>query len=217
MIKQEHLAPRLTQGGHFLRRLIPFLGPPEPPSLFALYKLMSGRFDCDYSLRTGNINLSFVHKDAGLARTILALYIDRLRDQVRAQTVRDNRAALRSLEQEAGKATDPLLRDQLYQLVAFQTQQVQTAEANADFAFTVLEPAWVPPVPCAPWVALDTVAGGVLGVMMLFCCLAARKLFPQLRKGLADLDSESDRRRRDLAVRPRKAPPTPEADRPYTL
>ena len=59
------------------------------------------------------MTLTFIDKDPELARSILNLYIDRLRDQVRAQTVRDNKAAERSLEQEAAKATDPLLRDQL--------------------------------------------------------------------------------------------------------
>lgn len=220
MVEQEHLGPKLMKGARSLRTLIPFLPAPEPPSPYSFYKLMSARFESDLSMRTGNMTLTFIDKDPELARSILNLYIDRLRDQVRAQTVRDNKAAERSLEQEAAKATDPLLRDQLYQLAAFQMQQVTTAEANADFAFAVLEPGWVPPTRYAPWVLLDTVAAGVLATLMVFGWLAVREIFPQLRKGLADLDAVSDKRGRDVPVphdeRPFKRP-TPESDRPHVL
>jgi len=221
MIEQEHLAPKLLKGGRNLSSLLPFLKPQpqtQPPSPYSLYLMLNGRFNCDFSMRTGNMSLSFIDKNPELARTILGLYIDRLRDQVRAQAVRDNKAALRSLEQEASKATDPLLRDQLYQLAAFQMQQVTTAEANADFAFTVLDPPWVPPIPSAPRVLMDTVAAGVLAVLMLFFGLALRDLVPQFRKHLIELESEARQSRRDVPLRRgERSIPTPETDRPYTL
>jgi hypothetical protein len=219
MAEQEHLAPKLLKGARSLTSWIPFIkhAPPDP---YSLYLLMSARFKCDFSLRTGNMSLSYIDKDPELARTILGLYVDRLRDQVRNQTVRDTKAALRSLEQEADKSLDPMLRDQLYELVAFQMQQVKTAEANADFAFTVLEPAWVSPIPYAPWVLLDTVAGGIVAFVLMYIGLALFDVLPRVRKGISDLEAEADRTRRDLPMRRSERPrnvPTPESDRPYTL
>jgi hypothetical protein len=220
MVEQEHLEPRLFKGSHSLRNLFPFLGPRKPRTPYSLYLLMSGRFDCDNSLRTGNMTLSFIDKDPELARTILDFYITRLRDQVRAQTVRDTKAALRSLENEVARTADPLLRDQMYQLIALQMQQVKTAQANADFAFKVLEPPYVPPNPYAPSVLLDSFVAGVLGFMMAFCFVAARDLFPRFRRHLAEMDAMAESGARDVPVGPkvrRRQAPVPEEDRPYSL
>ena len=82
----------------------------------------------------------------------------------------------------------------------------------------MLEPGWVPPTRYAPWVLLDTVAAGVLATLMVFGWLAVREIFPQLRKGLANLDavSEKERARRSRASRRASLQrPTPESDRPH--
>jgi hypothetical protein len=218
MVEQEHLTPRLLKGSRSLSNLIPFLskGTPTP---FSMYRLMSSRFDCDFSIRDGNMTLTFIDKDPELARTILDLYISRLRNQVRAQTVRDTKAALSSLEEEVVRTADPLLRDSMYQLIALQMQQVKTAKANSDFAFTVIEPPFVPPYPYAPSVILDTLVAGVLVSFMAFCGLVVRDYLPRLRRRLAEIEGKVVDAQ-DVpapAKKPPRSVPIPEQDRPYSL
>ena len=73
MIKDEHLASKLTKGSH---HLWPFSH--GQSSLYDLYLLMSSRFDDNYSMRTGNLSVSYIDKNPELATIILGLYIDRL-------------------------------------------------------------------------------------------------------------------------------------------
>ncbi len=215
LVEREKLLPRLLAGSWNLRALLPFSSS-DSPSPYSIFLMMNSRFDCDYSMLTGNMTLTFKDKNPELAREVLGLYINRLRDQVRAQTVRDTSAALASLEQEAKNAIDPLLRDQLYEIVGFQMQQLKTAEANADFAFTTIEPPFVSPYPCAPWVILDSVAAALLAMLMVYMGLLAREGLPHLRQRLTELDV-------DLGSRPdpttisRELPktiPSPQTDLP---
>jgi hypothetical protein len=219
MIQAENLGPKLT-GGFSIGSLIPSLpfihheknGSP----LWGYYRALSGAFDCENSLRTGNITLTFIHKDPEFARRVVALFIDRLRDQLRAHDVSTNKAAAVSLEEAAASATDPMLRDDLYQLAAMQVQKIKTAQANADFAFNVLEDPYVPPEPVKPWVMLDTLAAGIAVPLLIFAILVLRDWGPLFKQELAEAESESRRIPSSIAVarKPRRIP-TPEDDRPY--
>ncbi len=219
MIQAENLGPKL-KGGRSIMSLLPhfsFGRTGRQPSLWSYYRAMSSRFDCENSIRTGNITLTFIDKDTDFAIYILNLYIDRLRDQLRAHDVFYNKAAAKSLEAEAAAASDPLMRDNLYDLVARQVKKIKTAEANADFAFTVMEKPYTPPYPVQPLVVLDTLFAGIAIPLFIFAVLVVRDWTPRVKKDLAEAASESERIPDSIAVsrRPRRAP-TPEDDRPYT-
>ena len=214
MIEAENLGPTLVKGARSIWTLFPFLHRYGPPSLWTAYMMMSARFDCDNSVRTGNITLTFIDKDPAFANRVLNLYIDRLRDQLRAHDVTYDKAAAKSLEEEASAASDPLMRDDLYDLAARQIKKIKTAEANADFAFTVLEKPYVPPYRYKPWVVLDTLAAGVLLPLLVFAGLVVWDWTPRVRMELAEAASESERLPHSIASS-RKRPPTPEDDRPY--
>jgi hypothetical protein len=223
MVTQEHLAPKLMKGSRSLGSLI-FSSKPKPPSeysLYSLFRLMTARFDCNLSVRTGNMSLTFIDKDPELARTILGLYITRLRDQIRFQTVRDTSAALDSLLQEVSKTPDPTLRDSIYQLVAQQMQQVKTAQANADFAFVVVEPPFVPPYPVAPWPIFDSLAAGILVSLMVFAGLVVADSVPRLRQELASAIAATERARKEeiIPIKSRRPAPLTQTveERPHPL
>jgi capsular polysaccharide biosynthesis protein len=217
MIQAENLGPKLSS--HFsMWSLLPFVHHhPNGSPLWGYYRAMSSRFDCENSVRTGNITMTFIHKDSDFARLVLQLYIDRLRDHLRVHDVAYNQAAAKSLEQAAASASDPMLRDDLYQLSAMQLQKVKTAEANADFAFNVLEKPYVPPDPVKPWVMFDTLLAGVLVPLVIFMLLVVRDRVPEVRKNLAEAVLESERfpDRTTVSRRSRRVP-IPDHDRPYS-
>ncbi|HLI63607.1 MAG TPA: hypothetical protein VKV05_09420 [Terriglobales bacterium] len=219
LIESEKLGPRLG-GGHSIWSLVPaFLRPKGGGGspLWDYYQTVSSRFDCENSMRTGNITLTYIDKDPELANYVLRLYIDHLRDQLRAHDVAYDKAAARSLQQQAATVSDPMLRDDLYDLAARQIKKIGTAQANADFAFTVLERPYTPPYPDRPWVVLDTLAAGIVVPLFVFLGLVVRDWAPRVKHDLAEAAYVSERTPDSIALsrRPRRAP-SPEQDRPYT-
>ena len=220
LIESENLGPILSKGGRSLGMLIHWLLPAgsshgQEPPMWRYYLTMSSRFSCDNSVRTGNITLNYIDKDPDFARRVLHLYIDRLRDSLRRHDVIYNKEAAESLEQAAASASDPMLRDALYELAARQIQKINTAKANADFAFRVLEKPYVPPDKVRPWVVLDTLFAGIAVPILIFAGLVILDSTPRILRELADAASESERMPAGAAAARRSRPPSPEDDRPY--
>jgi len=111
-----------------------------PRTRWQLYKIISGRFSCDYNVKSGIFSLSFVAKTREQAQQILRYYVDDLRDKLRGREVHDAGIAVASLREEINKTSDTLLQSQLYELMASQLQREKLAQVEADFAFTVIEP-----------------------------------------------------------------------------
>jgi len=137
---------------------------PKDPD-WAIYRALQKRFDCDYSIKTGNLTLKFEAKSRADAERILGYYIDDLMQLMRTREVRDATSAIESLEAEAVSSPDPVLRAQLYELVAKQVERKKTAQVEADFAFRVLDPPAASDQPSKPRVALDAVVAALLGFL----------------------------------------------------
>jgi hypothetical protein len=123
---------------------------------WAVYRVLEKRFDCEYSIKTGNITLSFQSHNRSDAENILGYYISDLRELLRARAISSASAAIDSLEEEANTTPDSLLRSQLYELVAKQVERKKMAQVEADFAFRVLDPAAASDKPYRPSVLLDS-------------------------------------------------------------
>jgi hypothetical protein len=115
-----------------------------PPTKWQLYNIISGNFGCDFNLKSGDLNLSFVAKTRDEAQRILGYYIDDLRDKLRGREMHEAGIAVASLRDEINKTSDSLLQSQLYELMASQVQREKLAQVEADFAFTVIEPPVAP-------------------------------------------------------------------------
>jgi hypothetical protein len=104
------------------------------------YRALKKRFDCEYSIKTGNITLDFEARRRRDAESVLSYYIDDLRNVLRSRELSGAAAAIESLEAEATATPDVVLRSELYELVAKQVQRKKMAQVEADFAFRVLDP-----------------------------------------------------------------------------
>ncbi len=124
---------------------------------WGVYRALKKRFDCEYSIKTGNIKLYFQAKNRSRAEKILGYYVKDLRDLLRAREISLASAAIASLETEARTTPDAVLRTELYLLVAKQVQRKKMAQVEADFAFRVLDPPAASDKAYRPWVLLDSV------------------------------------------------------------
>jgi Chain length determinant protein len=158
-----HLSAQLLKPG-----LLGFLHGSKPKDLnWAMYRVLKKRLDYDYSIKTGNITLSFEARDRQDAEKILGYYIHDLRDLLRAREISGASSAIESMEAEANMTPDAVLRSELYELVAKQVQRMKMAQVEADFAFRVLDPPAASDKPCRPSVVLNSLVVLILTMLAL--------------------------------------------------
>jgi hypothetical protein len=160
--ERHHLSAELLKPG-----LLSFLYASKPKDLdWAIYRVLKKRFDCDYSIKTGNITLDFEARNRRDAENVLGYYIHDLRDLLRAREISGASSAVDSLKEEANSTPDSLLRSQLYDLVAKQVQRKKMAQVEADFAFRVLDPPAASDKLYRPKVMLDMLLAGMLAMFV---------------------------------------------------
>jgi hypothetical protein len=138
----------------------------KKPTDWKLYRAMLDRFDCTFDYKSGNLTVTFLDPNRQLAEKVLGIYIVSLRDQLRSREVKETRAAAESLDDEAGKTPDSLLKGQLYELVARQVQRQKLAEVQADFAFRVIESPIAPDIADSPSPAKDCLVAMMLAILL---------------------------------------------------
>ena len=158
LAERHHLSKELLKPGFLSFLHSSKIGDPS----WAVYRVLEKRFECDYSIKTGNITLYFQSHNRSDAENILSYYIQDLRDLLRAREIAGASSAIDSLEEEANSTPDSLLRSQLYELVARQIERKKMAQVEADFAFRVLDPPAASDKPYRPSVLLDSVVAALL-------------------------------------------------------
>ncbi len=127
----------------------------DPYARWKLYDRMGDLFNVSYDDKLGNMDVSFLDPDPRMATKVLQFYIDSLRELLRLRAVSVASAAIKSMEDQAMSTSDSLLLAQLDQLIAMQMQAEATAQVQSDFAFVVVQPAYVPAVRDQPWTLID--------------------------------------------------------------
>ncbi len=145
LVERHNLQPMLYRKSEISRLTHPFAKLPASPETlhWIWYKGMRARFSYHYNEPDGNLILHFMSPDKAEAKQVLRYYISDLRLRLRSRAVEETSGAVSSLESALKETPDPLIEQQLALLVAEQIQQEKTAQAEADFAFAVLEPPFV--------------------------------------------------------------------------
>ena len=143
---------------------------------YRLYKIMSRRFGCDYSLKTRNLTITYDDLSVEDAERILGDYISDLRIKLSREQADEARTAVTVLQGDASGVVDPLLLNQIEELIAAQIQRQELAQAEANFAFRVIEAPVAPDSPVRPRRWFDTVVAGVLALLVAAALLLLRAL-----------------------------------------
>ena len=188
--QNHHISNYLLKSSSDFLSWLAFWASKEPS--WKIYHVLTKRFDCEYSVKTGDITLNFIARTPEDAENILGYYIDDLRDLLRAREVSGALSAIDSLDEEANSTPDSLLRSQLYDLVAKQVQRKKIAQVEADFAFRVLDPPASSDQSYRPMVLLDTFLAGMLAAFTTcFIVLAKNSSAPEGAEPATKLTTDS--------------------------
>jgi hypothetical protein len=150
ILKSFAFTRNLIRSHDLFARLLPEFAPSLPTFdssrhlQWLAYRRLARRFDCQYSVKTGNITLHYEDLSPRNAERVEGNYVNDLREQLRHRQIRDTIAAIQSLREEAARSADPMIESALYQMIATQIQREKLAEVQADFAFMVIEPPAAP-------------------------------------------------------------------------
>ncbi|MBV8362316.1 MAG: hypothetical protein JO189_30930 [Deltaproteobacteria bacterium] len=190
LVKKYNLAPHLLAESP--------LGKLDPRSgEWRLYKIMKARFICDFDYRSELINAYFSDPDPLFAERVLGYYVDTLRSQLRNQTVGGATVAIQSLEEEATRTQDVLLKSELYQLIAEQIEDQKRAQMDADYSFRVIEPPIAPPEKYFPSVAQFCLLALLLTPIVMIAGLFTHAFVVKTLQTLRMLEQNANRRRDD--------------------
>ncbi|HLH78343.1 MAG TPA: hypothetical protein VKV28_16185 [Candidatus Binataceae bacterium] len=183
MLQSRQAGGRLLAAYPLLSRASEYGGGERVLNLWQGLRALTAAEEIDYDRRAGNIVLSLTLRQGPVAQQVLGAMIDDLRSDLRARVVSDADASVDSLEHQINQTVDPLLRQQLYQQVAFDLHRAATAKVQADFAFEVIDPPSFDPRPvgmgrleCA---AMGLLVAALLGVGLCWGCelaLAQRRV-----------------------------------------
>jgi len=139
---------------------------PKAKSPWDQYQLLKRQLSVSYSFIDEMLSLRFADPDPAVAQRILVDYLDLLRGRLRAEEIKQARAAIASLQDEVRHTSDNLLADRLYEFIAQQVQRERLAEVQADFVFLVIEPPVVPDHPYWPHTSVNCLFAAVLTLLI---------------------------------------------------
>jgi uncharacterized protein involved in exopolysaccharide biosynthesis len=123
---------------------------PKAASEWLAYRKITRNLSCYYDASAGLLRLRYVADDRDTAQRILTILLDDLISDFRDRDVAGYTAQIKSLQAQADRTSDELLRSNIYQIIAKRMEQLSTAEASALMAFRVIETPYVPPEPYRP-------------------------------------------------------------------
>jgi hypothetical protein len=133
---------------------------------YNLYQKVGALFDADFSLKTGNLTLTFLDPDPIVAKKVLGDYVNLLRDRLRQHEFESSTAAVSSIEKAVATTSDPQLEAALYDAMAKQIQRRGMAQ--------VLDPPVVSDRAYKPKAVLDSALSGILTLILAMLFISLR-------------------------------------------
>jgi len=104
------------------------------------YRALKRALEVQFDRRQGNILIDLRLGNRRLAENLLSWMIGDLREQLRKGVLDECEASNSSLEDQARRTPDDIVRQEIYQRVAYDLQRAALAKVQADFAFAVIDP-----------------------------------------------------------------------------
>lgn len=145
-------------------------GAPTDSELYELFG--KGILSVSEDNKTGLIKLGIEWEDPELTSLWANDLSKRINDHLRAKAKAETERNLQYLEDQLTKTQVIEIRESLYALIESQTRSAMLANAKEEYAFRIIDPAYVPEVRVRPKRTLIVLAsgmlGGFLGILLCF-------------------------------------------------
>jgi hypothetical protein len=135
------------------------------------YRKISHSLTCYYDSSAGLLRLRYVAADPKTAEQMLTILLNDLIADVRDRDIAGYSAQIKSLQAQADRSSDQLLREDLYGIIAKRIEQLSTADASALVAFRIIETPYVLPKAYKPQPLLYAAATAAAMPLLLFAMI----------------------------------------------
>lgn len=160
------LADRIQPG-----RSEPRTGRPGVPDLWDGLRELEGMVRIRNDSKWNSITIAVTHPDPEAAARIVEHILTALNDHMSSEARRVALVNRKYLEEQLNTTADPLIRQNIYNLIAQQIERSMTAEAKENFAFRVIDPPRVPDRKYRP-LRGEIILQGVVAALFLSVLLA---------------------------------------------
>ena len=127
----------------------------KPPSLQdGIKKITDNLMNVTPDSKNGTLKIAFEHRDPETAKMVVEYFLTQTSETLRELVLRDAAENMRFLNEQLGKATDPLLRAKIYDMLAKEIEKDTFARAQTYYGFHVPDPPLVPEKKAKPKRAL---------------------------------------------------------------
>lgn len=180
ILESRRLAEEFIKRSDILKELSPDDG--DPQTLWSAVRqfrelVLAIREDATTGITTVSINWTDPAIAARWANEFVALANDIIRDRAREESERN----IEYLKQQVERTNVVALQGVMYNLIEAETKTVMLANARAEYAFMVVDPAVAPEMRTRPKRKLIVLSGGALGFFFGVLAAFAVNLFRQVR------------------------------------
>lgn len=140
-------------------------GKKTPPSAEELFEKFSLNLAVFTDTEAGLVIVSKKHISPTLAKEWLTLMVADLNEQLKKQVIDETSSRIDYLEQQIHKTSVVNIRSIFYQLIEKEYQHKMLAETRDEFAFKVIDPAYVPEKKSSPLRALIAIFAFLMGAL----------------------------------------------------
>lgn len=179
ILESRHLAEEFIKRSDFLKELSPD-GVDTPSLWHAVKQFRELVLTIREDTATGITTLSIDWTDPAIAARWANEFVSLANNLIRTRALEESERNIEYLKQQIEQTNVVALQNVMYSLVETETKTVMLANARAEYAFTVVDPAVAPEVRTRPKRKLIVLSGGALGFFLGVLAAFAINLFRQL-------------------------------------
>ncbi len=154
----------------------------DVPSMWDAYKDFEELMAVDEDPMTGLVKLSIEWPDPEKASIIVSTMIERANEIIRSEAISDSDENLNFLYSQLEETQINDIRNTLNQLIMMEMQKSMLANSSSEYAFEVIDPAYIPEDRIKPKRALIVVLGVMLGLFFSLTFLVLQEAWSNFRK-----------------------------------
>jgi uncharacterized protein involved in exopolysaccharide biosynthesis len=155
---------------------------PNIPAVWDGLRKLDKIVSIQFNLKENSITIMANTRDPEFSAKLVDYYLVTLTDYMSAEARRVALTNRKYLEGQLGDASDPLIKQKIYNMIAQQIETSMMAEVKENFAFKVLDPPKVPDKKISPKRAVMVILAFIVSIMLAVFWAFGAEYVDKLRK-----------------------------------